>query len=51
MQCLDERLRERAKIDADYRKEEVEERREFRREMLATTQRIHDRIDALSGHK
>ena len=51
MQCLEERFREQTRTDAEYRKEDLEERREFRREMLETTRRIHDRIDALSGHK
>lgn len=51
MQCLDTRLREDAKIEQEYRREEAKERTEFRKEMLETTRRIHDRIDALSGHK
>jgi len=51
MQCLDARFREKEKIDAQYRKEEVEERREFRREMLETTRRIHERIDVLAEKK
>lgn len=51
MQCLDARFREKEKIDAQYRKEEIEERREFRREMLETTRRIHERIDVLAEKK
>ena len=51
MQCLDTRFREQAKVDQEYRKQEAEDRKEFRREMLETTRRIHERIDVLAEKK
>lgn len=51
MQCMDSRFREQAELEREYRRQESEDRKEFRREMLATTQRIHDRIDALAEKK
>jgi len=51
MQCLDTRFREQAEIEREYRKQEAEDRKEFRREMLDTTRRIHERIDVLAEKK
>lgn len=46
---IDQRFREHAQADMQWRSEETAERREFRREMLESTKRMHERLDALVG--
>ena len=45
---IDQRFKEHALSDEAWRRQETEERREFRREMLDSTKRIHERLDKIA---